>query len=219
MKTVVGALLNFQDAWAAMESAMREPPHHRPPVHPVLYLKPANTWIGGGQPVLLPDDVPEVEVGATLGLVLGRAAARVREAEALSYVGGYAIVNDVTVPHAAVLRPPMKQKCRDTFCPIGPVVPAARVPDPGALGLRVFVNGELRLSAHTSQLRRSAARLLAEVSEFMTLAAGDMLLVGVPGNAPRVRVGDRMAIEIDGLGRLENAVEREEEVEEAGAAA
>ena len=64
MKTVVGALLNFRGAWAAMEPAMREAPHHRPPVHPVLYIKPANTWIGPGESVRLPGDVPEVEVGA-----------------------------------------------------------------------------------------------------------------------------------------------------------
>lgn len=214
MKTVVGALLNFRGAWAAMEPAMREAPHHRPPVHPVLYIKPANTWAGPGEPVRLPADVPEVEVGATLGLVMGRAASRLSEAEALAHVAGYAIVDDVTVPHAAVLRPPMKQKCRDTFCPIGPVVEAARVPAPDALALRVFVNGELRQGSHTSQLRRGVARLLADVTEFMTLEAGDILLVGVPENAPRVRAGDRVAIEIDGLGRLENAFVREDVPEE-----
>ncbi len=206
MKTVVGALLNFRGAWAAMEPAMREAPHHRPPVHPVLYIKPANTWVGPGEAVRLPDDVPEVEVGATLGLVMGRAASRLSEAEALAHVAGYAIVDDVTVPHAAVLRPPMKQKCRDTFCPIGPVVPAAAVADPDALGIRVYVNGQLRQQSDTGQLMRRTAKLVADVTEFMSLEAGDILLVGVPEGAPRVRVGDRVAIEIDGLGRLEHDI-------------
>lgn len=206
MKTVVGALLNFRGAWAAMEPAMREAPHHRPPVHPVLYIKPANTWVGPGEAVRLPEDVPEVEVGATLGLVMGRAASRLSEAEALAHVAGYAIVDDVTVPHAAVLRPPMKQKCRDSFCPIGPVVPAAAVANPDALGIRVYVNGQLRQQSDTGQLMRRTAKLVADVTEFMSLEAGDMLLVGVPEGAPRVRVGDRVAIEIDGLGRLEHDI-------------
>lgn len=206
MKTVVGALLNFRGAWAAMEPAMREAPHHRPPVHPVLYIKPANTWVGPGEAVRLPEDVPEVEVGATLGLVMGRAASRLSEAEALAHVAGYAIVDDVTVPHAAVLRPPMKQKCRDTFCPIGPVVPAAAVANPDALGIRVYVNGTLRQQSDTGQLMRRTAKLVADVTEFMSLEAGDILLVGVPEGAPRVRVGDRVAIEIDGLGRLEHDI-------------
>lgn len=211
MKTVVGALLNFRGAWAAMEPAMREAPHHRPPVHPVLYVKPANTWIGPGEAVRLPVDVAEVEVGATLGLVMGRGASRLTEADALAHVAGYAIVDDVTVPHAAVLRPPMKQKCRDTFCPIGPVVPAAQVADPDALGIRVYVNGELRQRSDTSQLVRRTATLIADVTEFLSLEAGDILLVGVPEGAPRVRVGDRVAIEIDGLGRLEHDVVADEE--------
>lgn len=206
MKTVVGALLNFRGAWAAMEPAMREAPHHRPPVHPVLYIKPANTWAGPGEPVRLPADVPEVEVGATLGLVMGRAASRLSEAEALAHVAGYAIVDDVTVPHAAVLRPPMKQKCRDGFCPIGPVVPAAQVSDPDTLGIRVYVNGELKQQSSTGELVRRTAKLIADVTEFMSLGEGDILLVGVPEGAPRVRVGDRVAIEIDGLGRLEHDV-------------
>jgi 5-oxopent-3-ene-1,2,5-tricarboxylate decarboxylase/2-hydroxyhepta-2,4-diene-1,7-dioate isomerase len=209
MKTVVGALLNFKGAWAAMEPAMFQAPHHKPPVHPVLYLKPANTWRGPAEVIVLPPDVEAVEMGATLGVVMGRAASRVGAQAALSYVGGYRIVNDVTVPHAAVLRPPLKQKCRDTFCPMGPVIDAAKVTRPDALTIRVFVNGELRLTNSTANLIRGVGRLIADVSEFMTLDTGDVLLVGVPENPPLARAGDRVAIEIDGLGRLENTLARE----------
>jgi len=208
-RTVVGAMLEFQGAWLAMEPAMLQPPHHRPPAHPVLYIKPANTWRRNGEPVPLPDDVAEVEVGATLGISFARTASRVSEAQALQFVSGYCVVNDVTVPHSALLRPPMRQKCRDGFCPIGPWVPAAQVPDPGMLGIRAFVNGELRQSNHTRNLRRSVAQLIADVSEFMSLAPGDLLLVGVPEMAARASPGDTMAIEIDGIGRLENPVLRE----------
>lgn len=209
MKTVVGALLNFRGAWAAMEPAMQREPHHKPPVHPVLYIKPANTWRGAGDPIMLPSDVPEVEVGATLGLVMGRTAARVRAEDALDCVAGYVIVNDVTVPHTSVLRPPLKQKCRDGFCPIGALVPAAMISNPDALPIRVYVNGELRLENSTANLVRDVRRLISDVSAFMSLARGDILLVGVPENAPRAGAGDRVEVEIDGLGRLENTLHAE----------
>lgn len=216
LRTVVGAMFEFQSAWDAAAETMAREPHHRPPKHPVLYIKPANTWSQGGQPVLLPAGIDEVEVGATLGVAFAHTAARVSESEALRFVAGYCIVNDVTVPHTSLLRPPMKQKCRDGFCPIGPLVPA-HVVDPTALEIRSYVDGTLRHIASTATLRRSVARLIADVSEFMSLAPGDLLLVGVPHGVPRARVGQRMAIEIDGLGRLENPLVREPALEGASA--
>jgi 5-oxopent-3-ene-1,2,5-tricarboxylate decarboxylase/2-hydroxyhepta-2,4-diene-1,7-dioate isomerase len=209
LRTVVGAMFEFQSAWDAAAETMAREPHHRPPQHPVLYLKPANTWSRAGADVELPDDIDEVEVGATLGVAFARTAARVAESEALDYVAGYCIVNDVTVPHSSLLRPPLKQKCRDGFCPIGPLVPASRVANPQTLEIRSYVDGELRHRAHTATLRRGVARLIAEISEFMSLAPGDLLLVGVPHGVPRARAGQRMAIEIDALGRLENTLVRE----------
>jgi len=208
-RTVVGALLEFQGAWHALEPVMAQPPHHRPPVHPVLYIKPANTWAHHGDPVLLPPDVAEVEIGATLGISFARAASRVNAAQALSHVSGYCIVNDVTVPHQSLLRPPMRQKCRDGFCPIGPWVSADELRDPGALEIRSYINGELRQRSHTALLRRSVAQLIADVSEFMTLAPGDLLFIGVDTQPARARVGDHMAVEIDGMGRLENPLQAE----------
>jgi 5-oxopent-3-ene-1,2,5-tricarboxylate decarboxylase/2-hydroxyhepta-2,4-diene-1,7-dioate isomerase len=208
-RTVVGALLEFQGAWQAMEPVMAQPPHHRPPVHPVLYIKPANTWARHGDPVLLPPDVAEVEIGATLGISFARAASRVNAAQALSHVSGYCVVNDVTVPHQSLLRPPMRQKCRDGFCPIGPWVSAGELRDPGTLEIRSYINGELRQRSHTAQLRRNVAQLIADVSEFMTLAPGDLLLIGVAEQPARARAGDTMAVEIDGIGRLENPLQAE----------
>lgn len=203
-RTVVGAMFEFQSAWDAAAGQMAEAPHHRPPVHPVLYLKPANTWCGPADPVHLPMGVDEVEVSATLGIAFARTASRVSEAQALSFVAGYCLVNDVTVPHTSLLRPPLKQKCRDGFCPVGPLVPAAQVGDPMQLVLRAGIDGAQTLQAPLATLRRSVARLICDVSEFMSLAPGDLLLVGVPAPAPRARAGQTMWVEADGLGRLEN---------------
>ena len=81
--------------------------------------------------------------------------------------------------------------------------------DPGTLEIRSYINGELRQRSHTAHLRRNVAQLIADVSEFMTLAPGDLLLIGVAEQPARARVGDTMAVEIDGIGRLENPLQAE----------
>ncbi|MCC7462782.1 MAG: fumarylacetoacetate hydrolase family protein [Gammaproteobacteria bacterium] len=204
---VYGALLNQRGALAALGPSAGEPPYRAPPRAPVLYLKPRNTLNGPGRPVVLPADVPEFEVGATLGVVFGRTACRVPVRDALEPVAGYVIVNDLSVPHASLYRPAIRCKARDGSCCIGPAVVARlRIPDPDALDIRVHVDGQLAQQGSTRELIRPVRQLIADVTEFMTFAPGDVLLVGVPPGAPRVRAGQSVAIEIDTLGRLENPV-------------
>jgi 5-oxopent-3-ene-1,2,5-tricarboxylate decarboxylase / 2-hydroxyhepta-2,4-diene-1,7-dioate isomerase len=203
--TVYGTLLNYRGALAALGDAVHQPPYKAPPKAPVLYIKPANTWIGDGAPIPVPGDAELLQTGAALGVVIGRTACRVPLEAALDYVVGYTVVNDVSVPHDSFYRPSIRLKCRDGFCPIGvTLADRARVPDPDALAVRVFVDGTLRQENTTAHLIRSTARLLADITEFMTLGPGDVLLTGVPENAPLARAGQRVAIEIEGVGRLEN---------------
>lgn len=206
MKTVVGAFLNFQGAWNAMKPLMHKEPHFKPPEHVILYVKPANTWRKNGDAIVLPNGVDEVEVGATLGIVMGATTSRVLERDALKYVAGYVAVNDVTVPHQSVLRPPIQQKCRDSFCPIGEMKTANAVADPNDLTLRIWVNGALKATHSTRDLVRPVARLITDVTEFMTLEAGDVLLVGTPENLPCARANDRVAVEIEGVSHVENTI-------------
>ena len=208
--TVYGTLLNHADALAALGEAVHEPPYKAPPKAPVLYIKPRNTWADAGDAIVVPAGVNELEIGATLGLVIGRTACRVREAEALSFVAGCVIVADVSVPHASYYRPSLRFKARDGFCPIGPVVPLGRVGALDALQVQVEVDGVLVHRSSTAGLMRTAARLLAEVSEFMTLSPGDVLMLGVAAGAPRARAGQRVSILIDGLGRLDTPLDAEE---------
>jgi 5-oxopent-3-ene-1,2,5-tricarboxylate decarboxylase / 2-hydroxyhepta-2,4-diene-1,7-dioate isomerase len=120
-------------------------------------------------------------------------------------VAGYLIVNDVSMPHLPYYRPSIPAKARDGFCPLSSrVVPRAAVADPDALTVRVYVEGALKQTSTTSQLVRPVAKLLADVTEFMTLMPGDVLAAGVAAPAPRVRAGERARVEIDGLGGLEN---------------
>jgi 5-oxopent-3-ene-1,2,5-tricarboxylate decarboxylase/2-hydroxyhepta-2,4-diene-1,7-dioate isomerase len=202
--TVYGTLLNHRDALAALGNAVNEPPYKAAPKAPILYIKPRNTWINAGEAIIVPADVLELEIGATLGLVIGRAACRVSEADALSFVAGYVIVNDVSVPHDSYYRPSLRFKARDTFCPIGPFVARDAIGSPDALGIAVTIDGETVQRANTAGLIRSAARLIAEVSDFMTLVPGDVLSVGVAAGAPRARVGQHVSLAINGLGRLDN---------------
>jgi 5-oxopent-3-ene-1,2,5-tricarboxylate decarboxylase/2-hydroxyhepta-2,4-diene-1,7-dioate isomerase len=200
-----GALLNHRSALAALGPAASQPPYKSPPVAPVLYIKPRNTLALSGDVVSIPAGTLELEVGACLGLVIGRTACRVAEAGALDYVAGYLIVADVSVPHTSFHRPSIRLKARDGFCPLGPaVVERGAVANPDALNIRTYVDGALIQTAGTADLVRPAARLLADVTEFMTLSPGDVLALGAAAPAPRVRSGQSVRIEIDGLGSLTN---------------
>ena len=204
--TVYGTLLNFRGALAALGETIDQPPLKAPPKAPILYIKPRNTFAADGDAVLLPDGVDALEFGASLALVIGRTACRLSERDARDVIAGYAIVNDVSVPHQPYYRPSLRVKCRDGFCPIGEVAPRAAVPDPDALAITVEVDGEIVQRGHTSTLIRPVAKLLADVTEFMTLSRGDLLLIGVPEGAPLLRAGQRATIRIDGIGELRNHV-------------
>ena len=203
--TVYGALLNHRSALAALGDAVNKPPYNAPPIAPVLYIKPRNTLAPSGSVVRIPAGTRELEVGACLGLVIGRAACRVPASRALDYVAGYLIVADVSVPHSSFHRPSIRFKARDGFCPLGPAITArAAVPNPDALSIRAYLDEVLVQTASTADLIRPAARLLEDVTEFMTLRPGDVLALGAAAPAPRVRSGQTLRIEVDGLGSLCN---------------
>jgi 5-oxopent-3-ene-1,2,5-tricarboxylate decarboxylase / 2-hydroxyhepta-2,4-diene-1,7-dioate isomerase len=201
--TVYGALLNHRSALAALGAAASQPPYNAPPDAPVLYIKPRNTLAPSGSVVGIPAGTPELEVGASLGVVIGRTACKVAESRALEYVAGYLIVADVSVPHSSYYRPSIRCKARDGYCPLGPAVTArAAVANPDALCIRTYLGDALVQTANTADLIRSAGRLLADVTEFMTLAPGDVLALGAAGPAPRARSAQTVTIDIDGLGSL-----------------
>lgn len=209
--TVYGVLHNAPSALAALGDKIHAAPYKGAPKAPVLYIKPRNTRIGHGAAIPLPPQAPAVLVGAALGAVIGRTACRVSPGEAMDFIAGYTVVNDVTLPHEEFYRPALRQRIRDGFCPVGPWVRAARhVGDPGALEVRVWVDDELRLQTSTRGFLRPLPQLLADVTDFMTLQPGDILLTGLPWtggfDTPQARAGQRVAIEIENVGRLENPV-------------
>ena len=209
--TLFGTLLNHADALAALGEQVHAAPYKAPPRAPVLYIKPRNTLAGHREPVVVPADAGEVEIGATLGVVIGTTACRVGVADALSCVAGYTVVNDLCIPHASYYRPSLRFRCRDGFCPIGPAVVARKmVSDPDFLDVAVSIDGRTVQRSRTNRLIRPVARLLADVTEFMTLRPGDVLMVGVAAGAPRARAGQRVTVSIAGVGELETPLVAEQ---------
>lgn len=174
----------------------------------MLYIKTPNTWSREEEPIRVPAGVRRLKIGGTLGIVIGRAACKVREPDALEYVSGWLVANDVSVPHESYFRPAIQQRCRDGFLPMSAVVPVSAL-DPADAEIRIFVNGELMASATSTDLIRPVPKLIADVTEFLTLRSGDILLVGEPHQAPLAIAGDYVRVEIPGVGRIDNRLEDE----------
>lgn len=204
--TVYGTLLNHRDALAALGDQVNLAPYKAPPKAPILYIKPRNTWAKSGDAVVVPADVHQLQMGATLGVVIGRTACRLSVADALSCVAGYLVMNDISVPHDSFYRPSMRFKCRDGFCPMGAFVSRESVAKPDSLAVSVAIDGVVVQQTDTGGRVRSIAQLLADVTEFMTLHPGDLLSIGVAANAPLACVGQRVTLTIAGVGQLENTL-------------
>lgn len=180
---VYGVLLNFQGERDALAAQMSQPPYKAPPQAPVLYVKTANTWSVNGASVPVAARVPQVEIGATVAMVIGS-------------VTRYVLMNDLSIPHSSFFRPPVKFKCLDGFLGIGSQL--VTVDDPAAFKLDVRINGSLQQTVDFSNLVRNAQTLIRDVAEFMTLREGDVLMLGcdcLPGGGrPLAKVGDVVQI-------------------------
>jgi 5-oxopent-3-ene-1,2,5-tricarboxylate decarboxylase / 2-hydroxyhepta-2,4-diene-1,7-dioate isomerase len=191
--TVYGTLLNFRREWDLWAPRMTQDPHKAAPKAPVLYVKTANTFSPAGQDLLLQDGVSEVDIGATLGLVIGDDG----------QVAGAVLLCDWSVPHASYYRPPVKFRCRDGFLALPQQVTVGQVAEWAALQIEVRRNGEWVQTVDLRELVRDLPTLLADVGEFMTLQPGDVLMVGTDcladGTRPRAKAGDRVEISAPGL--------------------
>ncbi|MGH8934755.1 MAG: fumarylacetoacetate hydrolase family protein, partial [Acidimicrobiia bacterium] len=167
----------------------------------------ATAVIGPGAPVVLPGDSVEVHHEAELAVVIGTVAKAVEAEDAGRVILGYTGGNDVT---ARDLQKKDGQWTRakgfDTFCPLGPAVETELDPLEG-LTLVCRVNGEVRQAGSTAELVFGVAELVAFITRVMTLLPGDVILTGTPAGVGPVRPGDRMEVEVEGIGVLANPVE------------
>lgn len=199
--------LNYHDH--AIESNMPVP------TSPVLFSKHPTSVVGNGDTVIIPPGATQVDYEAELAVVIGRTASRVAEADAMDYVLGYTCMNDVSARDFQFADGQWHRgKSCDTFAPLGPwIVTKDEIPDPHALRIRLRLNGETMQDSSTSQLIFKIPALIAFISTFITLEPGDVIATGTPpgvgfARKPPVylKPGDRMEVEIDGIGVLENTL-------------
>ena len=179
----------------------------------VLFAKFASCLIAHGEPIIRPAITSELDYEGELAVIVGRRASGVTAADALDYVGGYTIINDVSARDLQGAEPQwIRGKALDTFAPLGPVVlDAAAAPPVGEMTLRTLVNGEVRQDASCAQMITGVPELIAYISQAITLEPGDIIATGTPsgvalGMKPPVYLepGDKVSIEISGIGELAN---------------
>jgi 2-keto-4-pentenoate hydratase/2-oxohepta-3-ene-1,7-dioic acid hydratase in catechol pathway len=183
------------------------------PAFPVIFGKFANTLVGHRQPILLPRVSRQVVCEGELALVIGQGGRHIHPEDALDHLAGCTLANDLTASDLENRSSQwMTGKLPDTFTPLGPVlVTMDELPPLDELGLRTYLNGELVLSGSTSQMFFGIPELISYLSGITTLEPGDLILTGSPKGidsqpASKVMVGpgDRISVEIEAIGRLEN---------------
>lgn len=207
--TLFGVALNYQGLLDQHLAAFQQAPYQKPPTKPVLFIKTPNTRNQHDAVVLHPQG-ERLQPGPALGVVIGLRASSVSLENAMAHVAGYVVVNEFSLPEDSYYRPAVKAKCRDGFCALGPhLIPRDQVANPNQLSLKLWVNGELRQENSTAHWVRDIAQLIAEISEFMTLHPGDVLITGTPEGRVDVLPGDKVEVEISGVGRLVNHIQAE----------
>jgi len=194
---IIAVGLNYRNHAAEMNMAI--------PQEPVIFLKPLTALSTSGAAIELPPSSRQVEYEGELVLVIGRQGKNIPEAQALDWLLGYTLANDVT---ARDLQKRDGQWTRakgfDGFCPLGPCLASGL--DPAHLELRTRVNGEVRQTGKTSDFIFSIPHIIAFVSSVMTLLPGDVILTGTPPGVGPLTPGDCVQVECDDIGVLENTV-------------
>lgn len=178
------------------------------PDEPVIFQKPTSSLLGNGGTIELPMDTENIHYEAELGVVIGRRARRVAEADAYDYILGMTCGNDVS---ARILQAKDGQWTRakgfDTFLPLGPVVTVGLRADD--LSVQSRLNGEVKQRARTSQMIFNVPHLIAFISRVMTLEPGDVIITGTPAGVGPMKPGDTIEVEVEGIGVLRNPVAAE----------
>jgi 2-keto-4-pentenoate hydratase/2-oxohepta-3-ene-1,7-dioic acid hydratase in catechol pathway len=186
------------------------------PARPSVFLKAPSTVVGPGEPIVRPPTTEQLDYENELAVVIGRTAKGVARERAMEYVVGYTILNDVSARDLQLAADGgiILGKNFDSSAPMGPYLALTdEIPDPTALGLRTWVNGELRQDGNTRNLIFDIPAIISFLTQQLTLEPGDVIATGTPagvglGMNPQVwlQPGDTVRMEIDSLGTLENRV-------------
>jgi len=174
-------------------------------LEPLIFFKPSSAIIGHGDAIVLPEQSSQVELEAELTLVIGKIAKNVSEADALDYVFGYTIANDVTARDLQFGDGQWaRSKAFDTFCPLGPWIETEFLPESQVIESRI--NGEIRQQVSISEMTHNIRTIVSYVSKNMTLLPGDIILTGSPAGISVMSSGDLIECEVEGIGILANTV-------------
>jgi 2,4-diketo-3-deoxy-L-fuconate hydrolase len=184
------------------------------PAAPLLFAKWPNALIGPGEPIVIPPAVTKADYEAELGVVIGTRVTRVSKENALEAVRGYVCANDVSARDLQFGDGQWTRgKSVDTFCPVGPLVPAEEIPDPHQLSIRAIVSGEVLQDSSTANLIFGVDEIISYASQTLTFEPGDLILTGTPAGVGVFRdpqrllqPGDEVTIEIERIGTLTNPV-------------
>jgi 2-keto-4-pentenoate hydratase/2-oxohepta-3-ene-1,7-dioic acid hydratase in catechol pathway len=188
----------------------------KPPIQPVIFTK-APTSINSpyGEFTIDPTVSTEIDWEVELGVIIGKTGKNIREEDAMDYVFGYTVLNDITARDLQTRhRQFFKGKSLDGSCPMGPwIVTADEINDPHNLALQLRVNGEIKQNGNTQQMIFSIPDMIAVLSRGMTLEAGDIIATGTPGGVgfsrqpPEfLKPGDTMESEVTGIGTIRTAI-------------
>jgi 2-keto-4-pentenoate hydratase/2-oxohepta-3-ene-1,7-dioic acid hydratase in catechol pathway len=195
---IIGVGFNYRDPGSSGERPI--------PKEPLLFLKPPTTLLEPHGVIRWPALSQRVEFEGELAVVIGREAKDVPQDRALDYVLGVTCMNDVTARDLQAIDAQLtRPKGFDTFGPAGPCIACGL--DPNRLSIRTLVNGEVRQSSTTAHLIFDVKTLIAYISRVMTLVPGDVITTGTPPGSGPLRPGDRIRVEIEGVGTLENTIE------------
>lgn len=187
------------------------------PDEPIVFQKSSSSVIGPDKPIVVSEEMGRVDYEGELVVVIGKRGRNISEAEAMSFVVGYTLMNDVTARDAqkrAIARslPWFMSKSYDTFGPLGPcIVTADEIKNPHSLEITTTVNGEVKQKAKTSDMLFSIPKLIAFISRRITLEPGDIIPTGTPSGIGSIKPGDTVEITIPEIGTLSNPVVGEEE--------
>lgn len=199
--TIYGVVLNDAREREQLAGAFNEAPYKAPPQAPVVYVKPTSS-VAQHSTTVLTADVSEVRAASTLALLFSRDAVCVDADKALDCVGAAALALDLSVPSPDYYRPDLPARGREGFLALGgwqDVTPT--------LQLTTSVDGRAVHDWSLERLVRDIPTLISDLSQFMTLAAGDVLLVGLPGDAPLVGAGHTVVVSAEGFDSVELVLE------------
>ena len=176
------------------------------PREPLIFLKPGSAVIGHLDNILYPAQSERVDYEAELAIAISGRCSKVSPEEAVDYILGYTCLNDVTARDLQIKDGQWtRAKSFDTFCPIGPWI-ETEISDPHNLDIRLVLNGVTKQASNTSNLIFSVMELISRISHIMTLNEGDVIATGTPSGIGPMNRGDKVSVEIDGIGALENTL-------------